>query len=150
MWRKKNHDHISGFHKIWNGQEFWRILTLTHILEDYSSYFSSKTNVVGTQKNRLNNIKLLLFLKDLFVDFDKQIISILQKKLKNYLIYLWTQFEPKPGSKLFVTGPTKIIWIQNVCHTCVISEKIFFVLDSAIVIIYKLFRSLLILIKTVF
>ena len=32
VWRKKIHDHISGFHKIWNGQEFWRILTLTHIL----------------------------------------------------------------------------------------------------------------------
>ena len=27
VWRKKIHDHISGFHKIWNGQEFWRILT---------------------------------------------------------------------------------------------------------------------------
>ena len=56
-----------------------------YILEDYSSYFSSKTNVVGTQKNRLNNIKLLLFLKDLFVDFDKQIISILQKKIEKLL-----------------------------------------------------------------
>ena len=31
VWRKKNHDHISCFHKIWNGQEFWRISTLTHI-----------------------------------------------------------------------------------------------------------------------
>ena len=31
VWRKKIHDHISGFHKIWNGQEFWRILTLTRI-----------------------------------------------------------------------------------------------------------------------
>ena len=31
VWRKKIHDHISGFHKIWNGQEFWRILTMTHM-----------------------------------------------------------------------------------------------------------------------
>ena len=34
VWRKKTHDHISGFHKIWNGQEFWRILGLNNIYSD--------------------------------------------------------------------------------------------------------------------
>ena len=34
VWRKKIHDHISGFHKILNGQEFWRILTMTLIWEN--------------------------------------------------------------------------------------------------------------------
>ena len=49
------------------------------ILENDFPYFSSKTYVVGTQKNRLNETVLFSTQKHMFILMSKKIIKILQK-----------------------------------------------------------------------
>ena len=64
VWRKKIHDHISGFHKIWNGQEFWRILTLTLIASGpvaYMFYYFFRLFIWSWVQKKFDAALFLLF-----------------------------------------------------------------------------------------
>ena len=47
------------------------------VLRKFTSYFTTKTYIVGTQKNRLNETVLLIIQNIMFKLMDKKIITIL-------------------------------------------------------------------------